>query len=428
MEQTLDTTLDYRVFSATFCLLAVIYLIVARKNFTAAAHSWALFAFDLGGQKLLGVSFAIVYTLIAYFIIFELLVRNATKRNKVKLKTKILPIVIILAIILLKIGADCFIYGLDSYRFEALYASQFSLIIPIVILSLSIKLNGILKTLKDFIISGTILFIMVLLPLLPSIFATQFIPSISESYRITIFDIDTINSCRLFIYCAVFAYCSYLLIKNKTVRLFLVALIVINILLIILNGTRQYLLAVIAVGFFCNIRTLNLKQIALVVILVIAGAYFYNNSTVIQNIELVNRVSSNSLQKEGTESRGLIWLTDFKKMFDENPVMGLGFRNSGEEMVMVNNTTQQETKTKDNAHGFFQEVFVEHGVILGILLMIASLHAFLVLRKKLRNYGEVTRKIVISTCIMLILPLFLSGAVLNGFGVFYFALLATRLK
>lgn len=427
MEQTLDTTLDYRVFSATFCLLAVIYLIVARKNFTAAAHSWALFAFDLGGQKLLGVSFAIVYTLIAYFIIFELLVRNATKRNKVKLKTKILPIVIILAIILLKIGADCFIYGLDSYRFEALYASQFSLIIPIVILSLSIKLNGILKTLKDFIISGTVLFTLALLPLLPSIFATQLMPSLTASYRITIFNIDTINSCRLFIYCTVFAYCSYLLIKNRVVRLFLVTLIVINIFLIILNGTRQYLLAVIAAAFFCNIRSLNLKQIAFIVILVIAGTYFYNNSTAIQNIELVNRVSSNSLQKEGTESRGLIWLTDFKKMFDENPVMGLGFRNSGEEIVMVNNVTQQETKAKDNAHGFFQEVFVEHGIILGLLLAIASINAFLVLRQKLRNYSEVTRKIVIATCIILILPLFFSGGVLNGFGVFYLALLASKL-
>jgi len=429
MEQTLDTTLDYRVFSAAFCLVAIIYLIVARKNFTAAAHSWALFAFNLGVEKLLGVSFAIFYTLIAYYIIFDLLVRNAKRRDQVKQKKhSVLPVVIVLAIILIKILLDSFIYGFDSYRIEAIYASQFSLIIPLVILSLYIKLYGVLKTLKDFIVSGTILFTLVLLPLLPSIFSSQLIPSLTESYRVTIFGIDTINSCRLFVYCAVFGYCAYFLTSNRMVRLFLVGLIFLSTLLVILNGTRQYLLAIVAIAFFCNIRTVSLKIIAVTVVLTIGVSYLYSNSTMIQNIELVNRISSNSIHEEGTQNRGLIWATQFQKMFDEDPIIGLGFRNSGEETVVINSTTKQEEKTKDNAHGFFQEVFVEHGIILGILLTITFINAFLVLRNKLQHYDTVTKKLIISTCIILILPLFLSGSVLNGFGVFYFALLATMLN
>src|SRR5579863_7336475 len=121
MEQTLDTTLDYRVFSAAFCLLAIIYLIIARKNFTAAAHSWALFAFNLGLEKLLGVSFAILYTLIAYYIIFDLVIRNAKSANQIKQKkSRVLPLAIVLAIILLKILLDSFIYGFDSFRIESI--------------------------------------------------------------------------------------------------------------------------------------------------------------------------------------------------------------------------------------------------------------------------------------------------------------------
>lgn len=428
MDLTLDNTLDYRVFSATFCLLAIAYLIIARKNFTAAAHSWALFAFDLGGERLLGVSFAILYSLISYYVIFELLVRNAKQRKTKKKRSRTLPLIIVLGIVLVKIVVDSFAYGFDIYRTQVLYASQFYLIIPLIILVLYFKLYGILKALKDFIISGTILFTLILLPLLPSIFLTQFIPSITEGHRITIFNIDTINSCRLFVYCALFAYCSYFFTKKRSIRLFLVGLMVLSIILIILNGTRQYLLAVIVAAVLANIRTLNLKQITFIVILAATGFYFYNTSETIQNIELVNRVSSNSIQKEESENRGLIWATNFKRMLDESPLIGLGFRNSGQEITMTDSETKQEVKAKDNAHGFFQEVFVEHGVILGLLLTITFINAFLVLRKKLQRYDTVTKKVIVSTCIIFILPLFFSGSVLNGFGIFYFALLASKLE
>jgi hypothetical protein len=43
------------------------------------------------------------------------------------------------------------------------------------------------------------------------------------------------------------------------------------------------------------------------------------------------------------------------------------------------------------------------------------------------NYDKGIKKIVISTCIIFILPLLFSGSILNGFGIYYMALLATQL-
>ena len=78
--------------------------------------------------------------------------------------------------------------------------------------------------------------------------------------------------------------------------------------------------------------------------------------------------------------------------------------------------------SRDTAHGFFQEIFVEHGVGFGVTLVMAWLWVIwqTVRRRDALNY--VTRIVVLVALLALAVPETLSSAVFNAFAFHMFAI------
>jgi O-antigen ligase len=189
----------------------------------------------------------------------------------------------------------------------------------------------------------------------------------------------------------------------------------------LLNGSRQYAIGLAIVAIFPFIK-LNLKTYIisgiLIVILPFASTIIENNFS---DLAIIERFSSDELERENEDGRSSIWKTGFNRMFDENPIWGLGFRNFG----IVDDVSDPNSLTvvirKDNAHGFFQEVFIEHGVILGLLLFISFLFSFFELRSYLVNNNSLFNSIFI-ILIGFIIPNFFTGYIMSSMGYYFLGL------
>jgi O-antigen ligase len=121
--------------------------------------------------------------------------------------------------------------------------------------------------------------------------------------------------------------------------------------------------------------------------------------------------------------RSRIWKNGLATVWSE-PLVGAGFRNFGEEVSELAAETNEVFVFKDNAHGFLQDTFVEHGIFLGCAV-IASF--FGIVFRLIQTVATVTEKTYALILVTLISPYIFSGGVFNAFG-FYLMLAAAAPK
>jgi hypothetical protein len=416
-----DNTNEFKSIICYIILLLIVYFI-NKKNYTVLTFSWSFTSFSLGGGLVFGLPFARYYLSLLYIFTLYLFIKSINL-NLEKSGKKVDFFGILLLTILIKILLDTLVYGIDEFRAESLIIGFHVIILSIYVFHNSFVNNGYEKTLKDFILSGLLIHGIISIVLFYPIFQNQLIPALGLGHRITIFEQDTINSAKPFFFYIVFLLAA---IKMKLVQIkflkFLASIIgVFCLIILILNGTRAFPIALFFVVVFPLLK-FNYRTIGITSVLLICLPILYNSiEDNYGDLTIVQRFSADHLNNERTEGREEIWKRGFSLMFSENPILGLGFRNFGEVGDVSDPQSSNVVIRKDNAHGFYQEVFIEHGIILGLLLLLSFFYTLY----KLRVYSgkdSPTFKAIFIVLISFAVTSLFSGSFLNSIGYFYLGL------
>lgn len=279
---------------------------------------------------------------------------------------------LLLGILWIKIVFDCNYYGLDSFKIESLKAAIYHVFLPLSIIFLSAVVEGSEKCIRGMIWG---------LCLYPcAYFVPVFIPIMIEQRlwmamigadRLTTYALDTINGGRMFFFGFVGFIC-YAMLRTRFKPIALgVALI--WLFLMLLNGTRQFLLsaAILFALLFLNYGTR--KQFINVAILCVLVVSLFTARNYFIYSQVMERIDANSLTMELTYAgRGEIWRDAWSEAL-QSPTTGVGFRNFGSYKI-AENQEGELVEYKGTAHGFFQEIMVEHGFVLLALTLIAWLY------------------------------------------------------
>lgn len=417
----LDNTSDFKSLICYIILVIILYFL-QKKNFLVLTFSWSFTSYSLGGGEVFGLPFARFYILLLYIVtLYFLIIPNRPQTEKKKFGFYNM----LLVFILIKILLDSLIYGFDEFRSEGLIIAFHVIFLSFYIFHKSFEFNGYRKTLYDFIVSGLTVHGIISVVLFFPILQDQFFSALGFGHRITIFNQDTINSGKPFFLYIIFllAALRLKLIKSKYLIYLAIIASVFCFLIVFLNGTRQYFIALLLIFIFPLIK-FKLKNILitslLVVIIPLFTDFFLENYS---DLGVIARFSTDEIRNEKDEGRSKIWADGIGRMISENPILGLGFRNYGEIIDVSAPNSPIIVLRKDNAHGFFQEVFIEHGVIIGILL----LSSFFFTLFKFRSYSE-NNLAYFNAIYTIMLSFFVtslfSGSFLNGIGYFYLGIFA----
>ena len=109
------------------------------------------------------------------------------------------------------------------------------------------------------------------------------------------------------------------------------------------------------------------RQLIGSMVLISIAVLIYSLKGLYSEAQIADRVTSDNLAMEVSVGRVSIWKDAFLTAVD-NPIFGVGFRNFGDEYLAIAPDTGVILHHRSNAHGFFQEVFVEHGLFFGFAL------------------------------------------------------------
>lgn len=320
--------------------------------------------------------------------------------------------------ILAKIFLETVIYGLDASRTVALLSGLQDALFPIVVLLLGVMRAGQEPTERDLLV-GMVTF--------PVLTAAGYVPfALSQGLllsawlgteRIALGIADTINSARVLTYGAIGSLLVFSLYGKRSAAITFLAPCVTSgfVLLVLLTGNRQFLFALS--GFLLlwafllqsSSRTRWLVSIAVLASL----AYATASLVVTRDLVLKERISIAELLSEATDNRGVIWTRAFQTMLD-HPVLGSGFKNFGEEFDAFDREGQI-IGLRDSAHGAFQDVFTEHGMILGIAFLAGCIHLVVRSWRAVQQERRPTAgKALTVGLLALLLPLPFSSVFLNA--------------
>jgi O-antigen ligase len=279
-------------------------------------------------------------------------------------------------IISAKIVIETVIYGIDASRKTDLRSGLTEAAFPVVVMLLAEIHVGPARTSRD-LLAGMITFpVLMVAGYLPFALKHNLLRAAWDGSAPFSFGMaDTINSARVLAYGLIASLLIFSIQRKRRAAVgFLAAGITFCfVMLILLSGNRQYLLAVL--GFlplwafllplpkrwrwFGGIALLGCSAILLFV-LVTASEFL-----------LKERITSSALDSEILDLRGPIWSNAYHAVL-EHPVLGTGFKNFGEEYV-VEDTSGDYVIIRDSAHGAFQDVFTEHGILLGIAFLVGCI-------------------------------------------------------
>ena len=125
--------------------------------------------------------------------------------------------------------------------------------------------------------------------------------------------------------------------------------------LMLLNGTRQFVFAigVAFIGVFVILG--RIREVVGVSVLIGIAVVAYLVRGIYSEAQVAERVSAENLIFDVSQGRGEIWKNAFDSAM-EAPITGVGFRNFGEQLSTF--PVKQVRFPRDNAHGFFQEVLL----------------------------------------------------------------------
>ncbi len=375
-----------------------------------------------------GVSYATVTPVFSYVewliivsvFVVGILITGSLKSERigrVKGFLKLKPIgavFLIMIYISFKSVIDVFWLGLDDSRKAGLLLLIPNVLLPLLIIIFSVPIYGLVNTLRQFMFGG---YLGSLIWLATGLVGSLSDISLAEFFvgkRLTFHGSTMIHSVRLiplFLWASIFWF---LKVPRISVRIFIVVALGIVLTALSLNGTRQYALSVFAAMVFTAVL---LPQRAMRIGLFgatagIVAVLFLNNFW-----EVVPLRQRSTIDQVGSDGRLAIWSDSFEYA-SQRPWFGGGFRTYGEESVHRSLTTGYESLAKDNAHGLFADVAVDHGIIisicLAILYLLLCLHLFR-LAIKLKNADL---SLIVVGVIALPLSLLFSGTFWTAF---YFA-------
>jgi O-antigen ligase len=331
---------------------------------------------SLGGVPLiLGLTFARLSGVIGLMTIISLLARQGgsdTIQPKVLLRGPMSWFVWLCLVIFGKIFLETFIYGLDPSRMAAFMGALQDSFFPILVLLLGLARVGLSRVERDLVISMAVFPVLAVVGHIP--FALQDGLLQDAWYgmdRFTLGNMDTINSARIIC----FGVIGWLLVfvlqetAKRIVQVFALGVAAGFVLLLLLTGTRQFLIVMLVFAVLWAFLLQKSGKVRLLISALVLGVgaytfvYFVNSN----NIVLKERVKVESLEDEATESRGAIWLRAAQNVL-QHPLIGVGFKNFGEETQGVDRAGNPVI-LRDNAHGAMQDVFAEHGILLGFAFM-----------------------------------------------------------
>jgi len=420
-----ETTLDisFRFYAVIFTVVLAVFF--AFKHPTANCML-GFSACGLGGEILYG-SFTfgqlavVLQTLTLAKCLVDAVQLGRTRSIGLLLRTGISFYAFLLVLLWVKILLDCFFFGFDTYRTLSLKMAVYQTLLPSAIAFVVLAVHGTASVKNGFILGLAALSIAYVFPLAyPMLVEKRLIGALVGESRLTTYGQDTINGGRMFYFGCIGFLCAAVAMRHRfSLRSVFLAIALGFFILAVLNGTRQFLLAIVV----CFVGTLLLlgrsRQLIGVTLLIGVGIAVYNLGELFTEAAVSERVGAESIRIEATSSRGAIWREVFSTAL-QYPVFGVGFRNYGDETLGIS-AEGEAVLVKDTAHGFLQDATVEHGFFVGGGLLASWL--WLMVRCWRARVEEGSR-LMLLLLFVLCVPEFFSGASFNSFGFHMVALTA----
>jgi O-antigen ligase len=423
-----DFDYSHMVLAGWLCLMASIFFAFRRP----AANAFLNLTFvGVGGAPLLpGFTYARLSALVAFCTILRLLIRPkqvGAVRLKFLSRTPLAWFAAVCLAILAKILIDTVIYGYDESRAVNLQVGLTELLFPVVVVLMALVKDGQEATAHDILLGMAIFPVLMLVGYLPFTVNNGLLLSAwNGTTRFSLGSADTINSARVMT-CGIVGSLLFFSMPGKQgiMKKFLAPALVLGfLLLVLLNGNRQFLLALIAflILWAFLLQESKLKRwivgsFTLAFLVLIMHDVFTSS-----HLALKDRLSAETIETDAAEGRGEIWSDAFESVL-KHPMLGTGFKNFGREMDAVDRSGQVVT-VRDSAHGVFQDVFTEHGVILGLAFLAGCFHLIRRSWRVFRQKRISADKALTAGLLALLLPLLFSGSFLDATPVFLLLLLA----
>lgn len=329
------------------------------------------------------LSFAKIIALIQVMGALHIITKYLLEKNK-RFRTdffrKNAVVVGLILLLWMKILVDCTTTGMDEFRSLALKYLLMNIITPLCLMVFDRELNGAKKAAQHAITGMMVFSVIFLVTALPSViidkgfqhaFSEQYISE--DQYRFSTLGTDPINYGRFFF----FGLCGCLLTSlqfNKLpIKWALYGMSFVFFVFIVASGTRQFLLASLCFMLFL-FSILKMKKV--LYISVFAVFLFISTLGFIENISsyvgksgsVLDRFSIKLISDELADNRGEIWRRAYAETLN-NFALGVGFRRFGDPAEQINPDTKESYTVLDSAHGFFQDLFVEHGIFMGFAFL-----------------------------------------------------------
>lgn len=419
-------TLDFSFgpLAAVLCLIAYFWLLV---RFPTGVVFIGLTTYGIAWVEFGPINYARAVAIIqflsaAYF--FYHVVRAGRLARIMEFMTSRHSIMIwFLLIVWIKISFDVLHDGLDEIRTDALKVALQSVFLPLTVFFLSLVSSEPWRFSIGILVGMVAFSIAFVAPAIPGmILEGRIIAAVTGTDRLTIYNMDTINGGRFFFMGAVGALglISSGVLKRGYVLVLAVLFVSFSVLMI-LNGTRQFAMGLLIASVMCSYSLFKKGNvIRLVMYIVLAGLIAHTAVQYLQSAALTERLTVTSLTQEAEASRGAIWRQAFEIGL-EHPLTGVGFRKFGEIVIDKGQSGEEDVVVLSGAHGFFQDILAEHGLILSFIgLVCFFICVFRVMRRV--NAGE--HSVIwthFAALMSMLVPLFFSGYVFTSAAMHFFA-------
>jgi hypothetical protein len=328
----------------------------------------------------------------------------------------------VLLIALVKVAVDLGLGGVDEFRREAIITFAYQVALPSAIFLLTILIEPPRQVTLGLALGLITFSLSYVLPLIPAVAAEGRLQTALGSIdRLTSYGQDPINGGRFFFFGALGALATAVVGTGRKWLLPItwIAFAIFQ-LAVLLNGTRQYILALgIAVLLYAAFGLRSRWAVGAAFFVCVISAFWVARDT-LQLSAAVERLSSIEVSRELRESRGAIWI-DVAQTAIQNPLLGVGFCRYGQ-LVTNRGRDGDSTVSLSGAHGFFQDIFAEHGVILGVVALAAFAFVLQLTFGSVNRLQNAPTIPLMTLLVLLSLPYFISGALFNGLPIFLLAL------
>jgi hypothetical protein len=417
---------EFRFYSALLCSFVVIYLIF--KKPPGLLFIGLIINSGLGSTLVFNISFANIAVFLQLITIGKLLnLLQFKKKLNFQLPRVSIIYIISLIVLLLKVFFHIFFTARPDEIFIFLEIGKtflFTVVLPTLIFYLSVKVYGINIVSKDILVGTLFLGLSVLIPFLFPLFNTGYlIEGLQGSIRIKMYSEDTINGARIFFLISITSILAIFLKLNFQIKnVYLIIIFLFSFLLLVLSGSRQFILPITGILFFYNnlIRGTIFKiMFSLLVIFSFLKLDFTQN-------ESISRLNRASFNEEALDSRGYIWSLGFTQMFTENPFLGLGYSKFGDGFSFDGqNSLNKSYLRKMTPHGFLQSIFIEQGIPLGLLFLVMFIFIVSFYNK---NYFTPYHKALFILIVSFNWAESFSGDIENSFSFYLLPFILTKLK